>query len=151
MLARQALGLQLGTLVLHHHSAAQVASLLSGLCATAGIPLPRAANGAPLSVVEQLYDRLARKTRKQVAELAREIAEGDHDPLHWALAAERSLDRVALLASGNASLVQATFPGGSRNAPPSDVAGRERARHLVAFALSTQFQRLQHELGLGAP
>ncbi|HEX2882528.1 MAG TPA: hypothetical protein VHO25_23570 [Polyangiaceae bacterium] len=150
-IARQALGLQLGILVLHHHSAAQVASLLSGLCAKAGSPLPRATSGAPLSVVELLYGRLARKTRKQVAELAREIAEGDHDPLHWALAAERSLDRVALLATGNASLVQATFPGGSRNTPPSDVAGRERARHLVAFALSAQFQRLQHELGLGAP
>jgi hypothetical protein len=149
--ARQALGLQLGTLVLHHHSAAQVASLLSGLCAAVDSPLPRATNGAPASVVEELQDRLTRKTRKQVAELARQIAEGDHDPLQWALAAERSLDRAALLATGDASLVQATFPGGSRSAPPNDATGRARAQHLVAFALSAQFQRLQHELGLGAP
>jgi tetratricopeptide (TPR) repeat protein len=149
--ARQALGVQLGTLALHHHPAAQIASLLSGLCAAAGHPLPRATTGAPVSVVEDLYDRLTRKTRKQLAELARKIAEGDHDPLQWALAAERSLDRVALLATGDASLVQATFPGGSRSAPPNDAAGLTRSRRLLAFALSSQYQRMQHELGLGAP
>jgi predicted Zn-dependent protease len=144
--ARQALGFQLGTLVLHHHSPAHVASLLSGLCAAAGSPLPRAKAAAPASVVASLYDALSRKTRKQVGDLAREVAQGDHDPLQWALAAERSLDRAALLAIGDISLVQATFPGASRSSTSSDTAGRTRA--LLAFGFSEAFLRLQSELGM---
>lgn len=146
--ARQALGLQLGTLVLHHHSAAHVASLLSGLCAAAGSPLPHATAGAPASVVASLYDALARKTRKQVGELAREIAQGDHDPLRWTLAAERSLDRAALLAIGDVSLVQETFPGASRSCAASDAAGRQRSQQLLAFGFSAAFLQLQNELGM---
>lgn len=146
-IARQSLGLQLGTLVLHHHSPAHIAGLLSGLCGAAGSPLPHATT-APTSVVNDLYDKLSRKTRKQVGEIAREIATGAHEPLRWALAAERSLDRAALLATGDVSLVQAAIPGASRNSAPSDELGRIRAQHLRAFALSGPFLKLQHDLGL---
>jgi len=148
-IARQALGLKRGTLILHHHSAAQVAGILSGLCALSGTPIATATPIVPQAVVAKLHDDLRRKERKAVAALASEIARRGEDPFSWALAAQRSLDRIAALAVGDVSWAQAGLPGATRSALPHDRLDRDRALRLIGFVFSKEYLQLRADLGMG--
>ncbi|HTM46072.1 MAG TPA: hypothetical protein VL137_14020 [Polyangiaceae bacterium] len=147
-IARYAFALKRGTLLLCQRSAEELAALLAGIANVAGSPWghPHASSSEPQ--LRKLYDELPRKIRKQVAALTQQIATEQQDPLAWALAAERSLDRAALLATGDVSWVQTTILNATRSEFPAQARAIERRTALFAFAFSDEFINLRSELGM---
>lgn len=145
--ARQCLAARRGTLVLCQQSAQQVAALLGALCETSGHPLPNSPTGAPTAFVNKLHRALPRKTRKRVTALAQTSAERRLDPLSWAQAAQRSLDRAAALALGDISQVQQEM-GRDWGRGTADRDANERTQALRTFAFSPVLRELRQRLGV---
>jgi tetratricopeptide (TPR) repeat protein len=148
-LARELLALKLGTTVLLHRSASDVAALITAACQLGGVTLD-APPYAMLAEFERLLGKeMPRRARKLLPERAAAVAHGGGDPLLWVRAAMASLDRIAAAAIGDVSWVLAGANGNSRGERPETTEGKLRAERLLSFVLSPAAFAVRERLGLG--
>ena len=126
-----------------------VASLVIAACIEAGInvaPLPYAVFG---EVARAVKKEMPRRVRKAIPELCQRIIQSGQDPREWAQVARRSIDRMAVVAAGDVSIVLGEVLGVPRDQVQGLVAENERARRLLAFVLSPSYLELRRTLGMG--
>jgi hypothetical protein len=99
--------------------------------------------------VERLIGKaIARKTRKAMAETCRAIVRSGADAKVWSKRALASHDRVATVASGDASVVLSDVLGVATDKLGPAVKGSARAEELLRFVLSPLYLELRRSLGL---
>jgi hypothetical protein len=146
--ARELFALQRGTTVLGHREATDVAALVVAACKIAGVEIDVTPFAMLAEFQRQLGSEMPRRVKKILPELAAAIAHSKRDPLLWYRAATSSLDRMAVVASGDVSWVLAADPA-HRGLRAGSVEGQERARRLLSFVLSPSYLALREKLGMG--
>lgn len=121
-----------------------VLALIGALCSVAGVELSRPVAARQRDFERQLMAALPRKTRKRLHERARPVRDAQASLDQWVRAASASLDRVAAVAVGDASVILADAPGAELASP----AHTERARRLLGFMLSPGFEQLRQRFGV---
>jgi hypothetical protein len=146
--ARELFALQRGTTVLGHREATDVAALIVAACKIAGVEIDVTPFAMLAEFQRHLGNEMPRRVKKVLPELAAAIAHSKRDPLLWYRAATSSLDRMAVIASGDVSWVLAPDPT-RRGLRAGSVEGQERARRLLSFVLSPSYLALREKLGMG--
>ncbi|MCS6901475.1 MAG: hypothetical protein NZX77_17115, partial [Polyangiaceae bacterium] len=100
-------------------------------------------------VQRQLDKAISRKVRKMLPELCQPVVASNLDVRAWAKASQRSLDRMAAIASGDVSLVLADVLNTPRQDLSRALSNNDRAERLLRFVLSPQFLELRNRLGMG--
>jgi cellulose synthase operon protein C len=121
-----------------------VLALIAALCSVAGVALDGPAAPHQRNFEQQLSEILPRKTRKRLAEQARPVRAVQASLDSWVRAASASLDRVAAVAVGDASVILADMPGREF----ASAAQEERARRLLGFMLSPEFEGMRQRFGV---
>jgi hypothetical protein len=126
-----------------------VASIVVAICQDAGVQVADPPYAVFREIQRRIKKAMSRKIRNQIRELCQQIVQSGQDAHDWAGAARRSIDRMALIAAGDAGgvLDAAIGPPGSaaRLAMSKDV----RAKSLLSFALSSEYLELRQKLGMG--
>jgi hypothetical protein len=146
-LARELLGLKLGTTILRHRDPVDVAAIIVAACGVAGVRLESPPYAMLAEFERLLAKEMPRRVRKVLPEIAAAIASSREDPLAWVRAARSSLDRMAAIAIGDVSWVLAT--DGNRGQAPFTTEQRLRAERLISFVLSPSFFAVRDKLGMG--
>jgi lipopolysaccharide biosynthesis regulator YciM len=148
-LARELLGLKLGTTILRHRDPTEVAALITAACNIGGVRIDSPPY-AMLAEFERLLSKeVPRRVRKMLPELATAVARSGADPLAWVRAARSSLDRMAAISIGDVSWVLAGSDGGGRGDAPKTGEAKLRAARLLSFVLSPAFFAARDNLGMG--
>jgi hypothetical protein len=123
---------------------ADVRALVAALCSVAGFSLSGPVESRQRDFERLLAKALPRKLRKLLPDRARSVRDAEQNLDVWVRAAGASLDRVAAVAVGDASVILADAPTREQ---PSD-AQTERARRLLGFMLSPEFETLRQRFGV---
>lgn len=123
---------------------ADVLALVAALCSVAGVSLSGPVHTRQRDFERLIAKALPRKLRKLLPERARSVRDAEHNLDVWVRAAAASLDRVAAVAVGDASVILADAPAREQ---PSEVQA-ERARRLLGFMLSPEFETLRQRFGV---
>ncbi|WP_437288797.1 hypothetical protein [Sorangium sp. So ce406] len=148
-IAREAFALRRGITSLRTRDDNTVASLVAAACIESGLAVPHPPYAVFGEVSRAIHREMSRATRKAIAEVCQRIVSSQQDPHRWAQAARRSIDRMAVIAAGDVSLVLSDILGTPREQLGGVVAESERARQLVAFVLSQSYLELRKKLGMG--
>jgi hypothetical protein len=125
-----------------------VAAIVVAACSQAEIRIEHPTY-AVLAEVERLFGKaLARKTRKLLPEVCQAIVSLGGDARAWSKRALASQDRIAIVASGDPSVVLAEALGASPEKLGQAVKGSARAEELLRFVLSPQYLEIRRALGL---
>jgi hypothetical protein len=92
---------------------------------------------------------IPRKVRKAIPELCQRIAQSGQDPREWAQISRRSIDRMAVMAAGDVSIVLSDVLNAPREKLGGLAAENDRARRLLGFVLSPSYLELRKTLGMG--
>jgi tetratricopeptide (TPR) repeat protein len=92
---------------------------------------------------------MSRRIRKAVKGTCQHILETQQDPLAWAAAARRSIDRMALIASADAASVIDQIVGPAGSAARAEMENDVRATRLLSFAMSSEYLAIRKQLGMG--
>ncbi|MCU0682016.1 MAG: hypothetical protein MUF34_07120 [Polyangiaceae bacterium] len=146
--ARELFALRRGTTVVRTRDDVTVAAIAVAACQLADVHV-EAPNFAILGDVQRQLGRvLSRKSKKLLPFVCAEIARARPDVRVWAEAAQRSLDRMAAVASGDASVVLADVYQTPRE-QLAQVTRQPRAERLLRFVLSPGYLQLRASLGMG--
>ncbi|WP_437677631.1 hypothetical protein [Sorangium sp. So ce131] len=148
-IAREAFALRRGISSLRTRDDNTVASLVAAACIEAGLSVPQPPYAVFGEVSRAIHKEMSRATRKAIQDVCQRIVASHQDPHRWAQAARRSIDRMAVIAAGDVSLVLSDILGAPRDQLGSAVAESERARQLIAFVLSQSYLELRRKLGMG--
>jgi tetratricopeptide (TPR) repeat protein len=149
-LVRELVALRKGTTAVLSRDDVTVAAIVVASCAQVDVVL-KTPPYAVLAETQRLIGKaIARKTKKLLPDVANAIAQkvaGGFDPRTFRAAALRTLDRAALLATGDpaAALADILGPGASA----AKVTGDQRAQALLRFLWSDDYLALRRQLGLG--
>jgi hypothetical protein len=143
-LARSLYALKRGLSPLLQLEEADVHALIAALCSIAKVALSGPAHARQRDFERQIAKALPRKTRKLLPERARPVRDAEANLDNWVRAATASLDRVAAVAVGDASIILADAGARDAGAARRD----ERARRLLRFVLSPEFMRLRQRFGV---
>jgi len=147
--AREAFALRRGISSLRTRDDNTVASLVIAACNEAGLSVPNPPYAVYGEVSRAIHKEMSRKIRKAIPEVCQRIQSSGMDARRWAAAARRSIDRMAVIAAGDVSLVLADTMSTPRDQLGGVVAENERARRLLAFVLSPSYLELRKKLGMG--
>ncbi|EYF03923.1 hypothetical protein [Chondromyces apiculatus] len=147
--AREAFALRRGITSLRTRDDNTVASLVIAACNEAGISMPAPPYAVYGEVSRSIHREMSRKIRKAIPEVCQRIQASNQDGRKWAAAARRSIDRMAVIAAGDASLVLSDILSTSRDNLEGVIRENERARRLLAFVLSPSYLELRKKLGMG--
>ncbi|HEX3346115.1 MAG TPA: hypothetical protein VHS09_16140, partial [Polyangiaceae bacterium] len=147
-IARELLAMVRGTTVTRSRDDITIAAIVVAACRQAEVAIEHPPY-AMLAEVERLVGKaISRKTRKAMAEVCRTIGRSSADARAWSKRALASQDRVAAIASGDASVVLSDVLGvGAEKLGPA-VKGNARAEELLRFVLSPLYLELRRSLGL---
>jgi hypothetical protein len=146
--AREVLGIMRGTTVTRLRDDITVAAIVIAACRLAEVPVQHPPY-AVLAEVERLLGKaVARKMRKLLPEVCSAIVRSGADARAWSKRALASHDRVAAIASGDASVVLSDVLGVPIDKLGNVVKGNARAEELLRFVLSPQHLELRRALGL---
>ncbi len=145
-LARELLGLKLGTTILRHRDPTDIAALVTAACSVSGVNLDAPAYAMLGEFERQLSKEIPRRLRKPLQDLANSIAASGDDPIAWVRAARSSLDRMAAVAIGDVSWV---LVGGERGVAPRTSEDKLRAGRALSFVVSQAFFSVRDKLGMG--
>jgi hypothetical protein len=146
--AREIIGIVRGTSVLRSRDETTIAAIVVTACRLADVPFNHPPY-AMLAEVERLIGKaIARRTRKALPEVCRPVAQAGADGKAWSRRALASQDRVATLASGDASTVLVGALGVPLERLPQTLLGNARGEELLRFVLSQQYLDLRRALGL---
>jgi hypothetical protein len=144
MIARALYASRRGLSPLLQLEAPDVVALIGALCTLGKVSLNRAPLAKQRDFERQLAKLLPRKARKLLPERARDVRAAEANLDDWVRAASATLDRVAAVAVGDPSVILADTA--ARDSDPS--AAHERARRLLRFMLSPEFEGLRQRFGV---
>ena len=81
--------------------------------------------------------------------VCQKVVSSKQDARAWTNAARRSLDRMAVIAAGDVSIVLSDILSVPRDQLGSVVTESERLRRLLSFVLSPSYLELRKKLGMG--
>lgn len=148
-LARELIALKLGSTIVRHRDAADVAALVVAACNLAEVPIDSPPYAMVAEFERQIGKEIPRRIRKMLPELTAPIAATRADPIAWMRAAKSSGDRMAAIAIGDISWVLSSSEGGRRGEAPITAEGKLRAGRLISFVLSESFFSVRENLGMG--
>jgi tetratricopeptide (TPR) repeat protein len=148
-IAREVFALRRGITSLRHRDDNTVASLVVAACQEAGIQMPNPTYAIFGEVQRAVRKEMSRKVRKVLPDTAQRVASGKQDAVAWAQAARRSIDRMAVIAAGDVSLVLSDVLAVPREKLGARVSGNDRAKRLLGFVLSPSYLELRKKLGMG--
>ena len=125
-----------------------VRSLVVGAIRSAELnpPFPGSANDAEYQ--RRIQREIPRKARRALPELAQRVIGSGQDPAVYFRAARATLDRLGVVASGDASWVLAPTIA-TRGEEPHGPEAKERTRRLLGFVLTDAYLELRERLGMG--
>jgi tetratricopeptide (TPR) repeat protein len=158
-LAREAFALRRGLTALRTRDENTIASLVAAASIEVGVNVPAPPYAVFGEVSRAVKKELPRKVRKPIAEICQRIAQSGLDARSWARIAQRSIDRLAVIAAGDVSIVLSDVLRAPRadvgrllntgGHPAPVVAESDRARRLLGFVLSPSYLELRKTLGMG--
>jgi hypothetical protein len=150
--ARELLGVVRGTTVTRSRDDITIAAIVVASCRLADVPVEHPPY-AVLAEVERLIGKsISRRARKAMVDVCRAVVQTRADARAWSRRALASQDRVATVASGDASVVLSEVLGAALERLGQAVKGNPRAEELLRFVLSPEYLEVRHALGLeGAP
>jgi len=147
-MARELLAMVRGTTVTRSRDDITIAAIVVAACGQAEVPIEHPPYAMLVEVERLLGKAIARKTRKAIAEVCRAIVRSGGDARAWSKRALASHDRVAVVASGDASVVLSEVLAVSADKLGPAVKGNARAEELLRFVLSPLYLELRRSLGL---
>ncbi|AKT38057.1 hypothetical protein [Chondromyces crocatus] len=147
--AREAFALRRGITSLRTRDDNTVASLVIAACNEAGVSVPAPPYAVYGEVSRSIHREMSRKIRKAIPDVCQRIQASNQDARKWAAAARRSIDRMSVIAAGDASLVLSDVLNTPRDQLDGVIRESERARRLLAFVLSPSYLELRKKLGMG--
>jgi tetratricopeptide (TPR) repeat protein len=147
--AREVFALKRGITALRTRDDNTIASLVAAASIEAGVNVPAPPYAVFGEVSRAVHKEIPRKVRKAIPELCTQIANSGLDARRWAQAARRSVDRMAVMAAGDASIVLSDVLNAPREQLGGMVAENDRARRLLGFVLSPSYLELRKTLGMG--
>jgi predicted Zn-dependent protease len=147
--AREVFALKRGISAVRTRDENTIASLVAAASIEAGINVPQPPYAVFNEVSRAVKKEIPRKVRKAIPEVCQRIQQSGQDAREWAITARRSIDRMAVIAAGDVSIVLSDVLGVSREQLGDRVADSDRARRLLAFVLSPSYLELRKTLGMG--
>jgi lipopolysaccharide biosynthesis regulator YciM len=147
-IARELLAMVRGTTVTRSRDDMTIAAIVVAACRQAEVPIEQPPYAMLVEVERLIGKAIARKTRKAMAETCRAIVRSGADAKVWSKRALASHDRVATVASGDASVVLSDVLGVATDKLGPAVKGSARAEELLRFVLSPLYLELRRSLGL---
>jgi hypothetical protein len=148
-IAREVFALRRGITSLRHRDDNTVASLVVASLQEAGLQVANPPYAIFTEVQRSVRKEISRKVKKVLPDVAQRVAASRQDAASWAQAARRSIDRMAVIAAGDVSLVLSDVLETPREKLGSRVPGNDRARRLLGFVLSPSYLELRKKLGMG--
>ncbi|MBM4357245.1 MAG: hypothetical protein FJ096_03965 [Deltaproteobacteria bacterium] len=149
--AREAFALRRGITAVLHNDDHTILSVVASVSNEVGVPMPPPPFAIYKEVDRAVRKAMNRKLRKEAAALCASLVSSGVEVGPWLAAARRSVDRMALLAAGDAGIVLDSIAG-SRGTPSRLQWERNpRAVSLLRFALSREYLDLRRRLGMGTP
>jgi tetratricopeptide (TPR) repeat protein len=147
--AREVFALRRGITAVRTRDDNTIASLVIAACIEAGFNVPPPPYTVFGEVSRAFKKEIPRKTRKIIPEICQRLLGSGQEPRQWAAIARRSIDRMAMIAAGDVSIVLGDILGAPRAEIGGLVADSERARRMLAFVLSPSYLELRKKLGMG--
>jgi hypothetical protein len=146
--ARELLGLARGTTITRSRDEVTIAVIVAAACGLADVPLEHPPY-AMLAEVERLMGKaLGRRTRKALPDVCSAVVASGADARAWSKRALASLDRAAVIASGDPGLALGEAVSIPMDRWSGAIAGNERAIELLSFVLSPTYLEVRVALGL---
>ncbi len=149
-IAREVFALKRGLTAVRTRDDNTVASLVAAASIEAGVNVPAPQLAVFGEVSRAVKKEMPRKVRKAIPEICQRIAQ-KRSKTRSAVArvARRSIDRMAVIAAGDVSIVLSEVLNAPRNGLGGLAAESERARRLLGFVLSPSYLELRKTLGMG--
>ncbi len=148
-IAREVFALKRGLTAVRTRDDNTVASLVAAASIEAGVNVPAPQLAVFGEVSRSVKKEMPRKVRKAIPEICQRIAQSGQDSREWARVARRSIDRMAVIAAGDVSIVLSEVLGAPRDKLGGLAAENDRARRLLGFVLSPSYLELRKTLGMG--
>lgn len=148
-IAREAFALRRGITAVLHNDDHTIASIVASVGNEVGVPMPVPPLAIYKEVDRAIRKALGRKLRKPAADLCAQILEERQDLPRWIAAARRSVDRMALVAAGDAGTVIDAVVGSRGTPGRAGVESNARATSVLRFALSRDYLELRRRMGMG--
>ncbi|HZF52291.1 MAG TPA: tetratricopeptide repeat protein [Polyangiaceae bacterium] len=148
-IAREVFALRRGITSVRTRDDAAIASLVVASCQEAGLNVPAPQYAVFGEVSRAIHKEMPRKVKKVIPDVCQRITSSGQDARKWAQAARRSIDRMAVIAAGDVSIVLSDVLGAPRNQLEGLIADNERATRLLGFVLSPSYLELRKKLGMG--
>lgn len=146
--ARELLAIVRGTTITRWRDDTTIAAIVVAACNIAKVPVAHPPF-AVLAEVERLIGKaMGRKTKAAILPICKALVQGGHDAKPWAARARASHGRVAVLASGDVSVVLADVFGEPIERLGGVARDDLRAHELLRFVLSRPFFDLRRAIGL---
>jgi tetratricopeptide (TPR) repeat protein len=147
--AREVFALRRGTTAVLHYDDHTIASIGIAASIEAGVKMKEPPFAVYPEVSRAVKKAMSRKVRKLIGPICQRVQQSGVDPNAWAAAAQRSIDRMALIACGDASVVIDDIVGPPDAPARKAIAKSDRAKRLLSFALSPDYLSLRQKLGMG--
>jgi tetratricopeptide (TPR) repeat protein len=147
--AREVFALRRGITAVRTRDDAAIASLVVASCQEAGFNVPAPQYAVFGEVSRAIHKEIPRKVKKVIPDVCQRITSSGQDAREWAQAARRSIDRMAVIAAGDVSIVLSDVLGAPRAQLEGLVADNERGMRLLGFVLSPSYLELRKKLGMG--
>lgn len=148
-IAREVFALRRGITALRHRDDATVASLVVAALQEAGLNVQSPPYAIFAEVQRTFRKEISRKVKKVLPDVAQRVGASRQDAATWAQAARRSIDRMAMIAAGDVSLVLSDVLATPREKLGARVPANDRAKRLLGFVLSPSYLELRKKLGMG--
>jgi cellulose synthase operon protein C len=150
--ARELYAVSRGTTTVRLRDETTAAAIVITACKLADVSIDAPAYAVQAEIDKVVSKAIPRRTKKLLPEICRRIADGHADARAWARRALASQDRVAVLASGDVSIVLSEALGQPADRLAEHVLGDARAEELLRFVMSRNYLELRRSLGLeGSP
>jgi hypothetical protein len=150
--ARELYAVSRGTTTVRLRDETTAAAIVITACKLADVSIDAPAYAVQAEIDKVVSKAIPRRTKKLLPEICRRIADSHADARAWARRALASQDRVAVLASGDVSIVLSEALGQPVDRLAEHVLGDARAEELLRFVMSRNYLELRRSLGLeGSP
>jgi tetratricopeptide (TPR) repeat protein len=147
--AREVFALKRGITALRTRDDNTIASLVAAASIEAGVNVAAPPYAVFAEISRAVKKEIPRKVRKAIPDLCTHITSSGLDARKWAQAARRSVDRMAVMAAGDVSIVLSDVLNTPRDQLGGLAAENDRARRLLSFVLSPSYLELRKTLGMG--
>jgi hypothetical protein len=147
--AREAFALRRGITAVLHNDDHTIASVVASVSNEVGVSMTSPPYAIFKEVDRAIRNSMNRKIRKTAAELCAQIVETGADTATWLAAARRSIDRMSLVAAGDAATVIDAVIGSRGTPGRATFQSDTRAKSLLRFAVSPEYLQLRRRLGMG--